>query len=320
MAERKGFFHSLVGVSLLLVCSMLLGQERSDFQVVQGFQSRYRAIQKATEAASSVDDCASISVSITELESEYAPYKQLLNKALYPDGFDKRITDARLQLRLTQDKLGVIEAQVKRIAELRMQVEILGDQVEKLSGQNSDLLKQVQRMSASKSKEMIDSLQNLVARLHSQIRQRDDLIFALVDSLFLQYDKDIASLQDVEKQSIAGRLQRGNVFSSIKKSIQDNVQFLESTSLTGRDVAEVAAQQRRFENQWQAFGKKLAVVYATNKRAMNEVTQIDDAGGVGSQDADHVLAATEFAVPRPRLCRKGMSERKRILRTSVGIH
>jgi hypothetical protein len=262
-------------LSLLMGFSLLLGQEKSDYQIVQEFKSKYQAIQKATEAAASVQDCGSISYSISELEKEYSPYKALLDKALYPDGFDKKIQDARLQLRLAQDKLGVIESQVARIAELRAQVEFLTDQVEKLSGENSNLLKQIQRMSAAKTKETIDSLQNLISQLRSNIRQRDQLIFALVDSLFLQYDKDVNSLKDVEKGNIAGRLEKGNVFTNIKKSIRDNVQFLESTSLTGRDVAEVAKQQRRFEVQWQSFGKKLAAIYASNKKGMNEVAQID---------------------------------------------
>ncbi|MBI3006236.1 MAG: hypothetical protein HYY49_12595 [Ignavibacteriales bacterium] len=260
---------------LLVLFSWAEGQEKSDYQIVQGFQSRYRAIQKATEAAATVEDCASIAHEIFEVEQEYGPYKPLLNKALYPDGFDKRIADARLQLRLAQDKLGVIEAQVRRIAELRMQVDLLGEQVEKLSGENTNLLKQIQRMSASKSKETIDSLQSLVASLRSHIQKRDELIFMLVDSLFLQYDKDVGSMRDVEKRSLVGRLEKGNVFANVKKSIRDNIEFLETTSLTGRDVAEIAQQQRRFEVQWQGFGKKLAALYATNKRAMNEVTQID---------------------------------------------
>ena len=265
---------SVLAGCFIAVCAAF-GQEKSDYQIVQGFKSKYLAIQKATEAAATVQDCGSISYGISELETEYKDYKQLLDKALYPDGFDKKIEYARLQLRLTQDKLGVIESQVKRIAELRAEVEFLQDQVEKLSGENSNLLKQIQRMSAAKTKETIDSLQNLISKLQSNIRQRDEMIFALVDSLFLQYDKDLASMKDVEKQSIAGRLEKGGVFANVKKSIRDNIEFLESTSLSGRDVAEVAKQQRKFEVQWQGVGKKLAAIYATNKRGMNEAAQID---------------------------------------------
>ena len=265
----------LWAVGLMSLVVVLQSQERSDYQIVQGFKSKYQAIQKATEAAATVQDCGSISYSINELEREYSEYKPLLEKALYPDGFDKKIADARLQLRLTQDKLGVIETQVARIAELKAQVDVLTEQVEKLSGENSTLLKQVQRMSASKAKETIDSLQNLISKLRDNIRQRDQLIFALVDSLFLQYDKDVASLKDVEKQGIAAKLEKGSVFANVKKSIRDNIEFLQSTSLTGKDVAEIAKQQRRFEVQWQGFGKKLGVIYATTKKGLNEVTQID---------------------------------------------
>ncbi len=262
-------------VGLLVVVSFALAQEKSDYQVVQEFQAKYKAIQKATEAAATVQDCGSIAYSINELERENADYKKLLDKALYPDGFEGKIQNARLQLRLAQDKLGVIEDQVKRIAELRAQVDLLSEQVSQLSGENSNLLKQIQKMSSDKSKATIDSLQGLISKLQAGIRQRDQLIFALVDSLFLQYDKDITSLKDVEKQSLVGKIEKGNVFTSIKRSIRDNIEFLEATSLSGKDVAEMAKQQRKFEVQWQGFGKKLAAIYSTGKKGANEVTQID---------------------------------------------
>ena len=82
-------------------------------------------------------------------------------------------------------------------------------------------------------------------------------------------------MNDVEKQGVLGKLERRNVLSSIKKSISDNLQFLESTSLTAKDYAEIARQHNRFESQWKGIGPKLANIYLSGKQKKNEVAVID---------------------------------------------
>ena len=72
-------------------------------------------------------------------------------------------------------------------------------------------------------------------------------------------------MSDKEKQGVAARLDRKNVFANIKKSIADNVQFLESTTLNGNDITKLTVEQQKFESKWKGFGQKIANLYVSGK-------------------------------------------------------
>jgi hypothetical protein len=126
----------------------------------------------------------------------------------------------------------------------------------------------------------------VINKLRQNLIDRDEVIFALVDSLFLQYDKNIANMTDVEKQSIYGKLERRNVFTGLKKSIEDNLKFLRSTNLTPADYVEIARQNNQFTSQWKGVGPKLANIYLSGKKKTDEVAQIDSLLGVWSKEVD----------------------------------
>ncbi|HLA68649.1 MAG TPA: hypothetical protein VJN65_03020 [Bacteroidota bacterium] len=266
--------RSFCFIVLISVPFLLPAQVKSDYQVTQEFEKESQAIAQAVEIANTVVECVDVESRITTLEETYKEYKALLDRALYPDGFDGRIMKLRGQISYAKGKITIIETQYARISELEAQVRELTGQVEKLSGENSAMLGEVKRLSASKM--TIDSLNAVIIKLRQGLRDRDGLIFALVDSLFLQYDKDAAAMNDKEREGVAARLERKNVFSSIKKAVNDNLQFLEATSLTGNDIAKLTAEQQKFESKWKAFGKKLANVYVSGKSARaKEVALID---------------------------------------------
>ncbi|HEX9614445.1 MAG TPA: hypothetical protein VGA55_03035, partial [Bacteroidota bacterium] len=232
------------------------------------------SIGKSTGEANTVVECVDIESRIFELDSTYRDYKDLLDRALYPDGFEGRLAKLTGQITYAKGKITIIETQYERLTELETQVRKLAGQVERLSGQNAKMLAEVKRLSESAM--TIDSLNAVVIKLRQGLRQRDDLIFALVDSLFMQYDKDIAAMSDQEKRGVTARLDRRNVFSAIKESIRDNLQFLETTSLTGTDITRLSDEQAAFEAKWNGLGKKLADIYVTtDSKRTAEIAQVD---------------------------------------------
>ena len=258
----------------VLLASAALSQERSDYQITQDFEKEAKAIAVAADSTNTMVDVVDVESRIAALEDEYGQYKALLDRALYPDGFEGRITKLRGQIAYAKGKINIIETQFARISELETQVRQLTGQVEKLAGENTTMLSEVKRLSSSHA--TIDSLKAVISRLRQGLSRRDQLIFALVDSLFLQYDKDLSAMSDKEKQGVAARLQRRNVFSSVKQSIADNVQFLESTSLNGDDIMKLTAEQQSFESKWSGLGKKIASVYVSGKsRRAREIADID---------------------------------------------
>jgi len=93
-------------------------------------------------------------------------------------------------------------------------------------------------------------------------------------------------MTDIEKQSIYGKLERRNVFTGIRKSIEDNLKFLQSTNLTPNDYAEIARQNNRFTSQWKGVSPKLADLYLSSKKKKDEVARIDSLLTVWSKEVD----------------------------------
>ncbi len=284
---------SLVG-ALILFSVVAMAQEQSDYAIVNSFQTKYKAIKEAIKEVKTVQECAEVSANIDELEKEFAADTTLLNKSLYPDKYDDQIAEVRVELRLNQDKLGIIESSVARIAELEEQVRSLSGKVDSLSGENEKLMASLDVMSKAmeKNTKTIDSLNHLITTLRQSLRARDEAIFALVDSLFMQYDKNIPGLPDQEKKMLVGKVEQHNVVSNIMQAAQQNMKFLESTQLSGKDLAGMIKEQRQFSSYWNGLGPKLANVYVNSKDRTKQISAIDTVIAEWGRKADATLWAS----------------------------
>ncbi len=288
---------------------MLIAQQKSDYATVQRFKSLTQSISKNIDQARSVQECAEVNGSIDAMVKEFTDDKTLLDKAIYPDGFDKTIDQLRGKLLVRQKDLGFIESQVIRITELETKVRELSDQVMKLNSQNEKLLADIQLLSQNVKKltgdlftatTPLDSLHNMVVKLRQGLQERDALIFALTDSLFLQYDKNIGDMKDVEKQGLMGKIVQHSIIANIKRSIMDNVTFLEVTQLRGSDLVTLVRQQKRFQSQWTGLAPRLASLYLSGKAKKNEVIMIDSMLAVWGDKVDEAMWRSLNALFRER--------------------
>ncbi len=280
---------------MLFAVASTAAQQLSDRAIVDKFSKTVKQLFRTVDSAKSALECADIVASMEELEKEFASHKELLDRALYPDDHSKTITNLRGRLLVRQKDLGVIETQIVRIAELESQVRELSGKINDLTGENDKLLLKLDNLqrahvlnmeAAAVDRAVVDSLNIVIARLHKNVKERDNLIFALLDSLFMQYDKDVASMNDVEKRGISVRLERRNVLTNIKKSIADNLKFLESTILSPNDYAEIARQNQRFTSQWNGLRPKIAIIYLVGKQKKNETVLIDSMLSIWSSRVD----------------------------------
>jgi hypothetical protein len=268
-------------VLLTIAAVSLTARQKSDRAIVDKFEKTVKVLYRAADSAKTVQECADINTSIDELQKEFADHKILLDRSLYPDDYSKSIANLKGRLLIRQKDLGVIETQITRIVELESQVRELSGKILNLTQENERLMGTVKTLSTSYTlsneadKAIFDSLNTTINKLRLNLKERDNLIFALVDSLFMQYDKSVASMSDVEKQGISGKLERRNVLTEIKKSITDNLRFLESTNLTPNDYSEIVRQHQRFASQWKGLGPKLTNIYLTGKQKKNEVALVD---------------------------------------------
>jgi hypothetical protein len=275
-------------------------QPRSDFETVKTFQTKYKAIKEAIRAAKTVQDCAEISANIAELQTEFAADTSLLNRSLYPDKYDDMIDNARVDLRLTQDKLGLIENQVVRIADLETQVRVLSAKVDSLANENTKLLASLDVLSkaVTKNTKTIDSLNHIIGMLRQGLRARDAAIFAMVDSMFMQYDKNVQGLPEQQKGMLVRKVESRNIVGNILQAAQQNTRFLESTQLTGKDLLAMVKEQKQFSSYWKGVGPKLAAVYVAARERGKQIAAIDTAISVWGRKADSSLWAglnQEFA-------------------------
>ena len=293
---------------LLLISASLVGQQ-SDRAIVDRFQGRVKQLTAFVDSAKTLPDCAEIDASVAALDSEFTAHQELLDRALYPDNFQATLTNLRGRLLVRQKDLGVIESQYVRITELETRVRELADQVTKLSADNQQLSAEITRMGVNvkalggqsvMDQRTLDSLRSLVKRLQKNLGERDQLIFSLVDSIFMQYGKDVASLKDVDKRGVMGKIERRDVLTNLKRAITENMSFLESTGLKGNDFAELARQQKAFSNQWTALGPKLTQVYYTGRQRTNELALIDTMLTRWSAKADERLWQTLGATFKER--------------------
>lgn len=168
----------------------------------------------------------------------------------------------------------------------------------KLNSQNEKLLADVQLLSQNVKKltgdlftatTPLDSLRNLIVKLRQGLQERDALIFALTDSLFLQYDKNVGDMKDVEKQGLMGKIEQHSIIGNIKHSIMDNVTFLEATQLKGSDLVTLVWQQKRFRSQWSGIAPRLTSLYLTGKSKKNEVLIVDSMLAVWGDKVDDAM-------------------------------
>ena len=258
---------------LLLVFVFVSGLNfaQSDFEIKQNFMSKYKQIEVLIEYADDEAKCTSIAGQIEKLKDEYAPHTSLLDNALYPEDFNSAF--AKLS-----KKLSIRQTDVSQIGDLKVQVTELNDQLLKLNQENSELMYQVQSLkrSASKNAKTIDSLKYLVKRLSAKLKERDDLVMSMVDSLFQQITVIPASVNDYESNGVFKKIASTNFFENIKRSVSDNMKFMRVTILTPDDLNEIRGQQQEMSARWQKVGPSLAKVYLQSKQQATEVNQINN--------------------------------------------
>jgi hemerythrin-like domain-containing protein len=285
----------MIVLLLLVAVGISPARQQSDRAIVDKFEKTVRDLYRSADSAKTVQDCADISASIEELQKEFIDYKDLLDRSLYPDDYSKTLANLKGRLFVRQKDLGVIEIQLARIVELEGQVKELSGKISTLAQENDRLAGTIKTLTATyalttkaleSNQAVLDSLNTVIGKLRQNLQERDNLIFALVDSLFKQYDKDVASMSDVEKQGFSTKLDRRNVFIILKKSLADNIQFLESTNLSPKDYVEIARQHQRFASQWKGLGPKLANIYLSGKQKKNEVAAVDSMLSMWSAKVD----------------------------------
>lgn len=279
---------ALLTMALLFVRTADLAAQ-SDLEIKQNFEKRQAELLKAAEAATTTDEIKKVQADIDAFEKDFTPHKAFLDKALYPDNFSKSLENLRGRVSYSARQTEAVETQTAKATELEGQVKSLTEQVDKLTSENSSILEQLHALEAdqTKNRRQIEQLRGLVAKLQKNIADRDNMIFNLADSLFLQFDKPTMTPAEERQKMVA--FEKNNILSSVKRAISDNMTFLQSTTLSGEDVVKLKEEQRKFAGQWKGVGPRLAQIYLPAKEKARQVPQIDSLIAEWGRKADQVF-------------------------------
>lgn len=258
---------------IILLTAIVLNQTtyaQSDLEKVNSFDSRFKQYEAAIKNASSLDECNVIGENIEKLKTEYSSSRILIEKSLqinYDDAFSK-----------IERALEVRKGDFTQIVQLTTEVGSLKDKVSELSQQNEGLIAQIKVLNIKSAKDAatIASLSKLVAQLKSNIAQRDELVRGIVDSLLQEFVKTPGTLNEAEKQAVFKKVDSGNLFYNIERTISDNIQFMKVTQTTPDDLSKMKEQFKDFNKVWRQIGPKLGEVYLNRRDKTLQIANIDN--------------------------------------------
>ncbi len=64
---------------------------QSDYEIVQDFKAKYQEIEKQIKDTLSLEELNTVVAMIDQLKQEFNVHKELLDKSLYPDNYNKSI-------------------------------------------------------------------------------------------------------------------------------------------------------------------------------------------------------------------------------------
>lgn len=247
-----------------------LTYSQSDYETLQRFKRDYQNIETSIKNASSLDECNLIDENIKKLESDFAPNKEFLDKALYPENYQSSFDKI-------ENSFESRKQDFSQITTLTAKVGSLQSEVVELNQKNEDLINQIAvlQFRTDKNQASIAKLNSLVSQLRTNINKRDLLIRDLVDNILSDFIKQSANLGQKESQSIISKVNKENLFYNIERTIDDNIQFLKVTGLTADDYSKIILQYQGFNKVWNQIGQRLSNVYLTENQKKSEILQID---------------------------------------------
>ena len=321
-------------VLLLLQTGAAFGQS-SDYELIESFKKRQQSLLLSIKEVQDLKQRDALESEIARLEAEYAPHQKLLGEGLYPESFAAAIAALRDQLKKSterlllaeerkQDKVTIVEITKKAEADGKKIVAItaqndeyratlermtreaqqLNARIEQLSAENTALLGSIKALQLERrqDKEAIARLKELTDKLNANIRDRDELIVKMMDSLFDEYSK--ADLTDAQKKNILAIAQKNDYVSKIVTTIDGNINYVGAALLTPQDVKVIRDQQKRLALKWEGIKPFVSKLYPDEPSRTRDITLVDgrladlrkDTGAATWRSIQQVFSASGVAV------------------------
>ena len=296
----------LLAVLVLLLHSGGAFAQSSDYEIIESYKSRNQSLMESIKTAQDPGQPGTLESEINRLEADFAQHQKLLGDGLYPDTFGGSIDKLRDQLKKTTERLAMVEESkrnkatieadgktitviTKQNEEFSRQHEVDKASIEKLTRDVTDMSAQIQRLTVEntgllekikglqlenkKDKESIARLKELTEKLNANIRDRDDLIVKMMDSLFNEYSK--SDLTDAQKNSLLVNAQGNDYVGKIIATVDGNVRSVERTVMLPQDVGLIKAEERKVSAKWNAIKPYVGKLYPDEPSRALELSRVD---------------------------------------------
>ncbi len=246
-------------------------QFQSDFQIKQNFDRDHAEVLDNLKTIQAPDEVDQVNEKLDEMERRYRDHADLLNRVLYPETLQGRLTNLQELTQVTEERL-------QRLSESGDTIVVLEERIAELT------------TDATRYQEQADSLNNELAamrrsrdanaaqarRLRQELDQRDAFIINMVDSIFVAYENvDLESLSPSERRGLVLEIDAQNVLGYIESVVDNNISFLDThTELSTQDFLKLYGTQVEFDRMWENMGHDLAQIYVTETRRDERVSAI----------------------------------------------
>jgi len=247
-----------------------LASAQSDFETTQDFKEKAKVISNTIKNIQTDLEIERTVNAIKKLRIDFEKHKDLLDKALYPDDFEKVFEKLNKSLKLKKRDIKKLNNLENKITDLRVQITDLNDKNKVLLGEIKGLTKLRTEDSVK-----IAELKSKVKVLGKQIRERDALVLGMVDSLLTDFVNQPEPITDVAKNNLKRKIESRNLFANIERTIQDNIDFLDLTIFSPEDLVELKKQNREFRKVWNKLGPQLTSYYLNIAEKKEELQNIE---------------------------------------------
>jgi hypothetical protein len=274
MTNPNRFSITVLSFVFLIGLSMnTQAQVQSDYEIKQNFDREYAEVHEGLKTVTTSAEVQELLDKIDQMGATYGEHRDLMNRVLYPETLTASLNRLRDITQTSYNYVIRIEQQTGNVMELERQLAELSDQVQLNLVQADSLRTELDRMTRSRNANAAAARQ-----LRDQLRQRDELILAMVDSVFVSYDRlNLASLSRAEREELGLRVDVENVLGHINSVVEGNISFIDTnTQLSAADFLRMKAVQVEFEKVWVNIGPKLAMIYTPSAQRENRLTEINE--------------------------------------------
>ncbi len=242
-------------IALLFLLPGIAPAQESDFAIKKDFETRYDRLTRFLDGATNTAELDTLKRVIDGLELDFTPHTTFLDKAMFPVTFAQKMKALRLQYARTYDMLHVMETQGAQIAQMEGTISALTFSLDTLQRERDALFLELKQNRASMA-----ALRETIRKLQAHLRANDQLLFALVDSMFMPYGKDLAQVGDVQRTSLTARMEKANILTRVHDMATDNLRFLKATEFQAGDFASLIDNYQQFSSRWLGLSDKILAV------------------------------------------------------------